>query len=152
MLSHSLFFPHWTVRGLMRTLYLHCQTSLCWFFCFVTVCCFFLLTRGWGRLEKRPPVALGSEASPGLFAFTMSLTPPVHPSPIFLTNTENVVGSSAIPARSCPGPVWYHWRSIIELEVPPDETTGLTTLHPHNTNVLQSITDAKSPYPPDRSN
>jgi len=34
------------------------------------VCCFVLLTRGWGRLETRPPVALGS--SPALFAFTMS--------------------------------------------------------------------------------
>ena len=39
------------------------------------VCCFVLLTRGWGRLETRPPVALGS--SPELFAFTMSLAPPV---------------------------------------------------------------------------
>ena len=37
-------------------------------------------------------------------------------------------------------------------EVPPDETPGLMTLHAHNTNVLQSITHAKSPYPPDRSN
>jgi len=36
----------------------------------------------------RPPVALGS--SPELFAFTMSLAPPVHPSPIFLTDTENL--------------------------------------------------------------
>ena len=52
------------------------------------VCCFVLLTRGWGRLETRPPVALGS--SPELFAFTMSLAPPVHPSPIFLTDTENL--------------------------------------------------------------
>jgi len=50
-----------------------------------SVCCFVLLTRGWGRLETRPPVALGS--SPELFAFTMSLAPPVHPFPIFLTDT-----------------------------------------------------------------
>ena len=35
----------------------------------------------------RPPVALGS--SPVLFAFTMSLAPPDHPSPICLTDTEN---------------------------------------------------------------
>jgi len=40
-----------------------------------SVCCFVLLTRGWGRLEMRPPVALGS--SPELFAFTMSLAPRV---------------------------------------------------------------------------
>jgi len=59
---------------------------------------------------------------------------------------------SAIPARSCPGPVRYPWGSIVEFEVPPDETPGLMTLHPHNTNVLQSITYAKSPYPHDRSN
>ena len=51
-------------------------------------CCLVLLTRGWGRLETRPPVALGS--SPELFVFTMSLAPQVHPSPIFLTDTENL--------------------------------------------------------------
>jgi len=147
------------------------------------------------------PGRLGS--SPVLFAFTMSLAPPVHPSPILLTDTENrvllcfidprvrkisneasscpgifsrtlrfyyvasspgsplthlldghrkLVGRSAIPARSCPGPVRYHWGSIVELEVPPDETPGLMTLQPHNTDMLQSITYAKSPYPPDRSN
>jgi len=38
-----------------------------------SVCCFVLLTRGWGRLETRPPGALGS--TPELFAFTMSLVP-----------------------------------------------------------------------------
>ena len=52
------------------------------------VCCFALLTRGWGRLETKPPVALGSSSE--LFAFTMSLVPPVHPSSIFLTDTENL--------------------------------------------------------------
>jgi len=36
----------------------------------------------------RPPVALGS--SPELSAFTVSLAPPVHPFPIFLTDTENL--------------------------------------------------------------
>jgi len=93
---------------------------------------------------------LGS--SPELSAFTMSLALLVHPSPIFLTHTEKLVGSSVIPARSCSGPVRYPWGSIVELEVPPDETSGLMTLHPHNTNVLPSITYAKSPYPPNRSN
>jgi len=39
-------------------------------------CCFVLLTRGWGRLETRPQVALGS--SPELVAFTMSLAPLVQ--------------------------------------------------------------------------
>ena len=33
--------------------------------------CFVLLTWGWGRLETRPPVVLGSYAEP--FSFTMSL-------------------------------------------------------------------------------
>jgi len=42
----------------------------------IVLCCFVLLTRGWGRLETRPPVALGS--SPELSAFTMSLAPPVR--------------------------------------------------------------------------
>jgi len=63
-----------------------------------------------------------------------------------------LVGCSVIPARSCPGPVRYRWGSIVELEVPPDATPGLMTFQPHNTNVLQSITYAKSPYPPDTSN
>ena len=98
----------------------------------------------------RPLVALGSSPVPS--AFAMSLAPPVHPSPIFLTYTRKLVGRSAILARSCPGPVPYHWGSIIELEVPPNETPGWMTLHPHNTNVLQSITYAKSPYPPNKSN
>ena len=69
-----------------------------------------------------------------------------------LDGRRKLVGRSAIPARSCPGPVWYHWGSIVELEVPPDETPGLMTLQPNNTNILQNITYAKSPYPPNRSN
>jgi len=47
-----------------------------------------------------------------------------------------------------PGPVRYHWGSIVELEVPLDGTPGLMALHPHNTNsffldpnVLQSTDD-----------
>ena len=74
------------------------------------------------------------------------------PLPHLLDGHRKLVGSSAIPARSCPGPVRYLWGSIVELQVPPDELPGLMTLHPHNTNVLQSITYAKSPYPPDRFN
>jgi len=50
-------------------------------------CCFVLLTQGWGRLETRPQVFLGS---PELSAFTLSLAPPFHPSPIPLTETENL--------------------------------------------------------------
>jgi len=99
-----------------------------------------------------------NEASscPGIFSGTLRFyyvaSSPGSPLPHLLDGHRKLVGSSAIPARSCPGPVWYHWGSIVELEVPPDETPGLMTLHPHNTNVLQSITYAKSPYPPDRSN
>jgi len=52
---------------------------------------------------------------------------------------RKLVGCSAIPARSCPGPVGYPWGSIVELEVPPNELLGLMTLHPHNINALQSI-------------
>ena len=77
---------------------------------------------------------------------------PGSPLPHLLDGHRKLVGCSAIPERSCPGPVQYHWRKIVELEVPPDKTPGLMTLHPHNTKVLQSITYAKSPYPPDRSN
>ena len=50
-------------------------------------------------------------------------------------------------------PVWYpQWGSIVELEVAPNKTPGLMTFHPYNTNVLQSITYAKSPCPPNISN
>ena len=77
---------------------------------------------------------------------------PGSPLPHLLDRHRKLVGCSAVPARSCPGPVRYPWRSIVELEVPLDETPGLMTLQPHNTNVVQSITYAKSPYPPDRSN
>ena len=100
-----------------------------------------------------------NEASscPGIFSRTVRFyyvtSSPGSPLPHLLDGHKKLVGRSVIPARSCPGPVWYDWGSIVELEVPPDETPGLMTLHPHNTDVLQSITYAKSPYPPgDRSN
>jgi len=50
-------------------------------------CCFVLLTRRWRRLETRPPDAPGS--FPKLFAFTMTLAPPVPPCLIFLTDTRH---------------------------------------------------------------
>ena len=99
-----------------------------------------------------------TSSCPGIFASTLRFydvaSSPGSPLPHLLDGHRKLVGCSAIPARSCPcpGPVRYPWGSIIELEVPPDDTPGLMTLHPHNTNVLQSITYAKSPYPPDRSN
>ena len=99
-----------------------------------------------------------NEASicPGIFSRTLRFynvaSFPASPLPYLLDRHRKLVGRSAIPARSCPGPVRYHWGSLAELEVPPDETPGLMTLHPHNTIVLQSITYAKLPYPPDRSN
>ena len=59
------------------------------------------------------------------------------PLPHLLDGHGKLVGCSAIPARSSPGPVRYHWGSMVELEMPPDETPGLMTIHAHNTNVLQ---------------
>jgi len=99
-----------------------------------------------------------TSSCPGIFSRTLRFyyiaISPGSPLPHLLDGHRKLVGCSAIPARSCPEPVRYHWGSIVELEVPPDETPGLMTLQPHNTNVLQSITYAKSPYPgpPDRSN
>ena len=61
---------------------------------------------------------------------------PDSPLPHLLDRHRKLVASCAIPARSCPGPVRYHWGSIVELDVPPDETSGLRTLHPHNTKFL----------------
>ena len=87
-----------------------------------------------------------NEASscPGIFSRTLRFyyvaSSPGSPPPHLLDGHRKLVGSSTIPVKSCPGPVRYPWGSIVELEVPPDETPGLMTLHPHNTNVLQSIT------------
>jgi len=77
---------------------------------------------------------------------------PGSPLPHFLGGHRKLVGCSAIPACSCPGPVRCLWGSIVELEVPPNEMLELMTFHPHNTNVLQGITCAKSPYPTTRCN
>jgi len=87
------------------------------------------MARG-GCGAKAPPLAARPyvASSPG--------SPLLH----LLDGHRKLVGCSAIPARSCPGPVQYAWGSIVELEVPPDKTPGLMTLHPHNTNVLQIIT------------
>ena len=52
----------------------------------------------------------------------------------------------------CRVPVRYHWGRFVELEVSPEETPRLMTLHPRNTNVLQNITYDNPPYPPNRSN
>jgi len=71
---------------------------------------------------------IGNETSsyPGIFSRTLHFyyvaSSPGSPLPHLLDGHRKLVGSSAIPARSCPGPVWYHWGSIVELEVPPDET------------------------------
>ena len=81
-----------------------------------------------------------NEASscPEIFSRTLRFyyvaSSPGSPLPHLLDGHRKFVGSSSIPARSCPGPVRYHWGSIVELEVPPDETPGLMTLQPHNTN------------------
>ena len=95
------------------------------------------------RVRKIRNVA---SSCPGIFSRTLRFhyvaSSPVSPLPHLLDGHRKLVGRSEIPARSCPGPVRYHWGCIVELEVPPDETPGLMTLHPHNTNVLQSITYA----------
>jgi len=83
------------------------------------------------------PVARGgSGATAPLFAAPPVASSPGSPLPHLLDGHRKIVRSSAIPARSCPGPVQYHWGSIIELEVPPDETPELMTLRSHNTNAL----------------
>jgi len=89
---------------------------------------------------------------PGIFSRTLRFyyiaSFPGSPLPHLLDGHIKLVGCSAIPARSRPGPIPYHWGSIVELELPPDETPGLMTPHHHNTNVLQSITYAKSHFHP----
>jgi len=105
------------------------------------------------RLRK---IRIEASSCPGIFSRTLRFynvaSSPSSPLPHLLDGHRKLVGFSAITARLCPGPVRYHRGSIVELEAPPDEMPGLMTLHPHDTNVLQSIMYAKSPYPPDRSN
>jgi len=55
---------------------------------------------------------------------------PGSPLPYILDGHRKLVGSSAIPTSSCPRPSWYPWGSIVGWEVPPDESSGLITLHP----------------------
>jgi len=84
MLAVCMFapYPHWPHMSKMQSLDLDdglscgekCSKNL--YVQIVCVCCFVLLTRGWGGLETRPTVALGS--FPELFAFTMSLSLPVY--------------------------------------------------------------------------
>ena len=82
---------------------------------------------------------------------------PGSPLPHLLDGHRKLVGCSAISARSCPGPVRYHWASIVELEVPPDETPGLMTFNPtkpmyykasrmlnHHTHPIAPIRDKKT--------
>ena len=62
-----------------------------------------------------------NEASscPGIFSRTLRFhyvaSSPGSPLPHLLDGHRKLVGCSAIPARSCPGPVRYHWGSIVEL-------------------------------------
>jgi len=87
-----------------------------------------------------------NEASscPGIFSKTLRFyyvaSFPGSPLPHLLDGHRKLVGSSlsAIPARSCLGPVWYPWESIVEFEVSLDETPGLMTLHPHNTDMYKA--------------
>jgi len=58
------FFWRESRKKMMRTFNNFLQGAL-------EVCCFVFLTQGWGRLETRPPVALGSSSE--LSTFTMSL-------------------------------------------------------------------------------
>jgi len=62
---------------------------------------------------------------------------PGSPHPHLLDGHRKLVGCSAVPARSCPGPVRYPWVSIMGLEAPPNKTPGLMRLHPQSANVFQ---------------
>jgi len=55
---------------------------------------------------------------------------PGTPFPHILDEHRKLVESSAISTSSCPRPSEYPWGSIVEWEVPSDETPGLITLHP----------------------
>ena len=102
-----------------------------------------------------------ASSCPGIFSRTLRFyyvaSSPGSPLPHLLDGHRKLVGSSAIPARSCPGPVRYPWRSIVDLEVPPDETPGLMTFTPttptyykvsfmlnHHTHPTNPIRDKKT--------
>jgi len=83
------------------------------------VCCFVLLTRGWGKLETRPLVALGFSQSRTLRFYHVASSPG-SPLPHLLDGQRKLsVGCIAIPARSCPSLVRYPWESIVEVVCTP---------------------------------
>ena len=61
---------------------------------------------------------------------------------------RGLAGYSAIQQDHAQGLFSIVGEVSSELEVPPNETPRLMTLQHHDTIVLQSITSAKSPYPP----
>ena len=107
---------------------------LCFFFFFFfgvlqvgwdgCVCCFVLFTRGWGRLEPRP---LGSSLE--LYAFYYVASSPGSPLPHLLDGHRKLVGCSASPARSCPGPVITGPASLAE-QIGPEHGCSLLFLAP----------------------
>ena len=103
------------------------------------MCCFVLICFINPRVRK---IRNETSSYPGIFSRTLRFyyvaNSPFSPLSHLLDGNRKLLGSSAIPARSYPGPVRYHWGSIVELEVSSDETQGLMTLQPHNTNVSQS--------------
>jgi len=88
-----------------------------------SVYCFVLSTRRWGSLKMRPPVALGSEASPELFAFITSVaSSPGSPPPHLLDRHRKFVGCSA---RSCPRPLGFGRSCHHTVNLP--RTSGMNT-------------------------
>jgi len=124
-------------------------TIICYFDCSVCVLLCFIDP----RMRK---IRNEDSSCPGIFSrnlrFHYVASSPGSPLPHLLDRHRKLVGRSAIPARSYPRPLQYHWGRTVELEVTPDETPGLITLYPHNTNVLPNITYVSSPYPPNQSN
>ena len=101
---------------------------------FKSNCCFYFIDP---RVRK-----IRNEASscPGIFSRTLRFyyvaNSPGSPLPHLLDGHRKLVGSSAIPARSCPGPVRYHWGSIVELVV---VVSLLIQLNPRAQNIFLSF-------------
>jgi len=116
---------------------------------------------------------------PGIFSRTLRFyyVTDSHCSPLphLLDRHRKLVGCSTIPVRSCPGPVWYHWGSVIELEAlkwlpmkhqdwwhsnPTTPTyykvSHMLNHHTHPTGVIQdkktNVFDTSMPSPPRHHN
>jgi len=74
-----------------------------------------------GFLRPNLITGLSGWRAPDHYVASSQGSPLPHPS-FFLDKHRDIERCSAIQESACPGLVGYDWGSIVELDVPPDET------------------------------